>query len=390
MSIYKRGKTWWVDFRFSGVRIRRSAFTTDQHQAEIYEKSLLAECYSNYLALTNHTVHDSRLAGRRVAEALLETRGARMSSAFPSGRLKGSSKSRDGFPESLDWVPELRTKQWHQSITCSGCGHTEKKQVTGQGAAPQTLIKHFSRLGWKLGSTRKKDKCPTCAGTVIPPDALAVIKDPKPVDYTPEIPQPVEVPAFSLDNFVLPTSPIEVAPPPEAIPEQPMQTVSSSRATPSPSKPIAADPPRKPTREQRRLILGALDDSYDPVRKCYLAGHTDKSVAGKMNIPWAWVAEIRDEFFGPEGNEDTYRVMEELEAVKKSHEATAIEINKTLALIKTEMDNLLRYKSEVLVKIEETLRNLTRYKDEATSKLRGHEAALKSLEDNFDRISKRL
>lgn len=62
-----------------------------------------------------------------------------------------------------------------------------------------------------------------------------------------------------------------------------------------------ADEPalRAPTKEQRRLILREIDENYSA--KSYVPGTTDKSIGEKLNVPWAWVRDLREENFGPAG-----------------------------------------------------------------------------------------
>ena len=56
---------------------------------------------------------------------------------------------------------------------------------------------------------------------------------------------------------------------------------------------------RQPNREQRRAIFREIDDCYSG--RAYVNGVTDKSIGEKLKLPWAWVAAIREENFGPAG-----------------------------------------------------------------------------------------
>jgi len=62
--------------------------------------------------------------------------------------------------------------------------------------------------------------------------------------------------------------------------------------------------------------MAQLEIDYDADRKCYCGAATDKTIAADLKLPWAWVAQIRDEFFGPEGNEETYAMIQGLEEVR--------------------------------------------------------------------------
>lgn len=56
---------------------------------------------------------------------------------------------------------------------------------------------------------------------------------------------------------------------------------------------------RQPSREQRRAIFREIDDCYSG--RAYVNGVTDKSIGEKLKVPWAWVAAVREENFGPAG-----------------------------------------------------------------------------------------
>ena len=61
---------------------------------------------------------------------------------------------------------------------------------------------------------------------------------------------------------------------------------------------------RKPTKEQKRDIISLLQDVYDVENQRYKNCESDQSVATACEIPlWGWVTQLREEFFGPSGNE---------------------------------------------------------------------------------------
>ena len=67
--------------------------------------------------------------------------------------------------------------------------------------------------------------------------------------------------------------------------------------------PAIVTPLREPTREQKRQIMSLLEVSYDTEASRYKGSDTDKTVAeaiGDGCMP-GWVAELREEFFGPDG-----------------------------------------------------------------------------------------
>lgn len=73
--------------------------------------------------------------------------------------------------------------------------------------------------------------------------------------------------------------------------------------TPNMTKPAAVTPLREPTREQKRQIMSLLEVSYDTDAGRYKGTDTDATVAGAIGggVMPGWVAELREEFFGPDG-----------------------------------------------------------------------------------------
>lgn len=63
---------------------------------------------------------------------------------------------------------------------------------------------------------------------------------------------------------------------------------------------------RKSTPMQKRQIIGILEDVYDDNLKRYRGKETDKSVAETIgiNVMPGWVAEIREDMFGPDASND--------------------------------------------------------------------------------------
>ena len=71
---------------------------------------------------------------------------------------------------------------------------------------------------------------------------------------------------------------------------------------------------RQPTKEQKREIIDLLTAVYDVSAQRYKGSETDKSVAETIGngILWGWVANLREDFFGPDGNEQAEQVSAEI------------------------------------------------------------------------------
>lgn len=109
---------------------------------------------------------------------------------------------------------------------------------------------HFRKKGWQVGRGPANDICPNCF-------------NPKP-EKKPEL------------------------------------KVVSMQAAPK------AEPPREMSREERRIITDKLDDVYDDKAGRYKAPWTDTAVSKDLGVPRAWVSEVREQFFGPEGSNSDF------------------------------------------------------------------------------------
>jgi hypothetical protein len=67
--------------------------------------------------------------------------------------------------------------------------------------------------------------------------------------------------------------------------------------------PTVVTPNRQPTREDKRQIVELLTFSYDTTAGRYRGSDTDKTIAEVLggSVMPGWVAEIREELFGPDG-----------------------------------------------------------------------------------------
>lgn len=107
-------------------------------------------------------------------------------------------------------------------------------------------------------------------------------------------------------------------------------------------------PIRQPDGKQKRLIVMALEDAYDDAAKRYKGKATDRSVAEDIGggIMPGWVASIREELFGPAGNEEAETIRAEIAKAKDETrrliETFAAEQNKKLDALTARLDALYR------------------------------------------------
>lgn len=76
---------------------------------------------------------------------------------------------------------------------------------------------------------------------------------------------------------------------------------------------VSETDPRQPTKPQKRQIIAMLDSVYDDEAGRYEGGETDNTVAETLGVMPGWVAELREDLFGPAGeNEDMAKMAERL------------------------------------------------------------------------------
>lgn len=93
--------------------------------------------------------------------------------------------------------------------------------------------------------------------------------------------------------------------------------------------------PREMTPADRRQIFREIDGNYDEKNSRYIGKATDETIANALKVPRAWVVEVREDNFGPNGgNDEIEQIKSEIGQLRKEIEdktsqalaaATAIE-----------------------------------------------------------------
>ena len=83
--------------------------------------------------------------------------------------------------------------------------------------------------------------------------------------------------------------------------------VQMSVAKPAPPAKKVADAPPSMTRDDRRIIFAKLNEVYVDEKVGYSQSWSDQRVANDLSVPRAWVTEIREENFGPDGASEEVR-----------------------------------------------------------------------------------
>lgn len=136
--------------------------------------------------------------------------------------------------------------------------------------------------------------------------------------------------------------------------------IAGSAVAPSPSE----APLPEPSAKQTRLIMMALEESYDDTNKRYRGDSTDKTLAEDLGdgIRPGWVARLRDQFFGPAGgNEEMERLRADIAAWMKAGNDLAEQANRAkadLAQAMTGMDDARTKVRELAARLETICRNV--------------------------------
>lgn len=153
-------------------------------------------------------------------------------------------------------------------IECAKCNVQGRFKHVGGRKPTEAVEQYFRNHGWQVGGKARDDICPDCKDRA----AAKVIAMP-----APKGPQP--------------------------------------------------EPPRDMSREDRRIIFAKLDDLYLEDKAGYVPPWTDAAVARDLGVPRAWVAEVREELFGPEGsNPEFEEYARQLGELRTEHGACAAEL----------------------------------------------------------------
>lgn len=175
--------------------------------------------------------------------------------------------------------------RWTSGIVCGGCGAEQTIISSKNSPLPDVMLaRKFSQMGWWVGARRVDDACPKCIQANRERRAIKV--------------------ADACNNRV------------------------------------AAAPAREATREDKRRIRGALDDHYDDRRQMYVDHWTDQKLADKLSVPRAWVANIREEFYGPAQTEEAVKLLgpiNELESKATRLESDALSVAERAEKLKAEI-----------------------------------------------------
>lgn len=152
---------------------------------------------------------------------------------------------------------------WVQRITCHECPDQNSIDIRSAGdQMPPEAVAHKARQkGWHVGSRPNRDRCPDCIGT----------------RHHQQEDQTKQTPINHGSNEKDFASQLRAA-----------DAVAS-----------LVKPARARTKEEAQLIFTAVQEAWRGSEHGYKGGVSDDTLATELGLPRVWIAEIRDQFFGP-------------------------------------------------------------------------------------------
>ncbi len=164
---------------------------------------------------------------------------------------------------------------------CEAAGYVPATAALRQGE-PDAAIAAFGAHGWQVGATPAEDRCPACSRRSSS-DRKQTTKGAGTMAAGPR--------KTTAKAATAKATTAKAAAKTTAITASPK--VSEAQA-------LQAELPPQMGRDDRRIIMEKLDDVYGD--NAYGGSWTDTTVARDLNVPRAWVSEVREAFFGPEGS----------------------------------------------------------------------------------------
>lgn len=160
--------------------------------------------------------------------------------------------------------PATNAQRTFFRVECSKCGaeglvHKTAIKNTREGAEERIVASTLRREGWDIGNNLRKPVCPECQAK-----------------------EAARRTAAKAGLRLIQSEMEEMKP----------------DLKPVPDAPVKAEPPPQPKPADNRRIMAALDDAYDEKAGGYSRGESDDKVANSLNVPVAWVREVREKFYG--------------------------------------------------------------------------------------------
>lgn len=265
-------------------------------------------------------------------------------------------------------------------IECSKCDASQEYFNYQGTVSNEHLPKEFARRGWLVGKNERTDQCPSC---------LAKLRGPKPVAK----PEPKKEPVPMLNTAVKAeaTKPVLTTAPPN-VPSEIRMDKPTPIVQPQMADPVAAlvhaakekmDAKREANRPMdkadRRIVIAKLNEVYGD--DMYLEDWIDQKVAEDLGVPVEWVAEVRDENFGPNLN----AALKVQAAQNKMKGLTELgeKVERQILLVEKKLETLQDLDTKVTSIFNSITDKIERF-DELVKSLEIEDKHIKTLLANFD------
>lgn len=169
--------------------------------------------------------------------------------------------TRPAKPDGVHVVAALYIKCGHP-----GCRESIDFLSTGRGKTnPDHARKVWGRKGWEIGRNADSDRCPQHTRLALRAERETDMGKETPINHASH--------EKSFDGQL--------------------------RAAAAVAPIIDAKAARMPGRDDNQLILIAVQEAYPAPGEGYTAGVTDDSIAAELGLPRVWIAQVREQFFGP-------------------------------------------------------------------------------------------
>lgn len=193
-------------------------------------------------------------------------------------------------------------------------------------------------------------------------------------------------------------------------PAVPFQRKAAKKSSPAPTVKVKNEPvlpietpkvrelyeapstPRSRSAKEARAIRDALDIHYDEERERYKGDMSDRKLAAQLNMPAAWVAELRDlNGYGPDRNESGGEIARELETMRQALKELGEEESRIFTESTKERETIEAFQREQFARMErETRALLDRFDTQTTEKLAKAETRRKEIETRIGALASKL
>ena len=206
----------------------------------------------------------------------------------------------------IDGQPKRAVK-----ATCGQCQKTEtlpfntSRSHGNDDEQVERQAKHkFENIGWSMGKTAAQHRCPKCFTTIRR----------RKEDMKKSTSDAVEV-SNKIVQMVQPEIGTEIMTKNMTVTQEP-------------------EAPKRPTRDEKRIIFQTIDGVYVGEKTGYSEGWNDKRIASDLGVPVIWVSTIREENFGPDIDQAMATLINEAKAILIEMKATQLTAEPVLALLK--------------------------------------------------------